>query len=344
MLGLLRHAYAATTVDDFARVVTTELPRLIPSEITSYNEIDPVNGHSANWVAPATVATDEQNSAWEAHMAEHPVLRHYLATRDGRSLRISDFISERQFKATGLYREHYVPLQCDQVLAMFLDVPAPGAIGIGVHRSRCPFSDREQLILELLRPHLRQAHRNARAFSALRSRLDGLVAQLGDIVRIDRHGRIVFATGDAVEHVETYLGHEREPGHLPAELDAWRLEQLSKLPVLTHDASRCITPFVREAHGQRLVVRVIVEDEGCLLLVEQQRLGLDAKTLDWLGLTRREREILSLVAGGSSSAEVAESLGLSPRTVEKHLEHIYTKLRVTSRTEAVAVAFRHELP
>jgi predicted ATPase/DNA-binding NarL/FixJ family response regulator len=52
------------------------------------------------------------------------------------------------------------------------------------------------------------------------------------------------------------------------------------------------------------------------------------------GLTKREIEILRLVATGMSDAQVAEQLFLSPRTVSKHLESIYSKLQVNSRTAA----------
>jgi DNA-binding CsgD family transcriptional regulator len=52
-------------------------------------------------------------------------------------------------------------------------------------------------------------------------------------------------------------------------------------------------------------------------------------------LTAREREILGLVAEGSTNAEVAERLWVSPGTVRKHLDNIYAKLGVHTRTAAV---------
>lgn len=65
-------------------------------------------------------------------------------------------------------------------------------------------------------------------------------------------------------------------------------------------------------------------------------------------LTSREWEVLRLVACGHSDKAIAKLLLISPLTVRKHLEHIYTKLRVHSRTEAVALAAqtsnRRELP
>lgn len=44
------------------------------------------------------------------------------------------------------------------------------------------------------------------------------------------------------------------------------------------------------------------------------------------GLTRREREVLSLVAQGRSNASICEALFISPKTLERHVQHIFTKL------------------
>jgi DNA-binding NarL/FixJ family response regulator len=60
-------------------------------------------------------------------------------------------------------------------------------------------------------------------------------------------------------------------------------------------------------------------------------------------LTTREDEVLCLVAGGLSNAEIAESLFVSPATVRTHVSHILAKLHLKRRSQAVAYAFRHGL-
>jgi ATP/maltotriose-dependent transcriptional regulator MalT len=55
-------------------------------------------------------------------------------------------------------------------------------------------------------------------------------------------------------------------------------------------------------------------------------------------LSRREREVLALVADGRSNRDVGDELFLSEATVKSHLVHIFAKLQVTSRTSAVAKA------
>jgi DNA-binding NarL/FixJ family response regulator len=61
------------------------------------------------------------------------------------------------------------------------------------------------------------------------------------------------------------------------------------------------------------------------------------------GLTAREREVLALLGDGSSQADIAERLVISPKTVAAHIEHILRKLGVHSRAQAVAVAYRDGL-
>jgi PAS domain S-box-containing protein len=60
-------------------------------------------------------------------------------------------------------------------------------------------------------------------------------------------------------------------------------------------------------------------------------------------LTRREIEILRLVASGASTRAMAERLHVSPATVRNHVQHILEKLGVHSRLEAAAYATRHQL-
>jgi DNA-binding CsgD family transcriptional regulator len=51
-------------------------------------------------------------------------------------------------------------------------------------------------------------------------------------------------------------------------------------------------------------------------------------------LTRREQEILTLIAQGKRNQQIADALGIARYTVETHLKNIFRKLRVQSRTEA----------
>jgi DNA-binding CsgD family transcriptional regulator len=65
--------------------------------------------------------------------------------------------------------------------------------------------------------------------------------------------------------------------------------------------------------------------------------GLDAREEQaTAGLTPREREVFSALASGATPTQIARELGISPRTVHKHLEHVYRKLDVTHRGAAIS--------
>jgi len=61
----------------------------------------------------------------------------------------------------------------------------------------------------------------------------------------------------------------------------------------------------------------------------------------WASLTPAERDVVRLVSEGLTNNDIATRLFVSPRTVQTHLTHVYTKLGVTSRVQLVQEAARH---
>jgi DNA-binding NarL/FixJ family response regulator len=78
--------------------------------------------------------------------------------------------------------------------------------------------------------------------------------------------------------------------------------------------------------------------EMAAFLAEDHRLGLDGAGVD--GLSARELDVLRLVAEGLDNDEVARRLTLSTRTVERHLQNVYTKLGVQGRSARTAAVAR----
>jgi DNA-binding CsgD family transcriptional regulator len=64
----------------------------------------------------------------------------------------------------------------------------------------------------------------------------------------------------------------------------------------------------------------------------------NTQAFEYLGVSEREYEVLTLLAVGLSNREIAERLFVSPNTVKTHLAHLYEKLAVSRRTQAVSKA------
>src|SRR5665811_883465 len=79
-------------------------------------------------------------------------------------------------------------------------------------------------------------------------------------------------------------------------------------------------------------------NEFLLRLAKDSNANAPAEFSSELGLTTREGEVLAWLAKGKTNRDIAQILGLSPRTVDKHLEQIYAKLGVENRTAAAAIA------
>jgi non-specific serine/threonine protein kinase len=106
---------------------------------------------------------------------------------------------------------------------------------------------------------------------------------------------------------------------------------------------------LREQMGERAFQNGFTAGrELSLVQVEQTLLPLLATTVEGearspAGLTRREVDVLQLVAEGLTNAEIAHYLSLSPHTVDAHLRRIYRKLAVRSRSAASRFAVEHDL-
>ena len=74
----------------------------------------------------------------------------------------------------------------------------------------------------------------------------------------------------------------------------------------------------------------------------RRTIGPRIRSLGWESLTAKEQEVARLVARGSTNPEIGRRLFITVNTVKSHVDHIYTKLHVTSRAEVGALVTRLE--
>jgi DNA-binding response OmpR family regulator/DNA-binding CsgD family transcriptional regulator len=176
---------------------------------------------------------------------------------------------------------------------------------------------RAQEVLARLHTHAR----NARITRMARDAVD--VAGMG-VVFVDTRGRIAWRSPQAALWLHA-LEVPPAPGLLPGSLEA------------------ALAPGAVISIGTSTGMRLSVRNLGAaalgetMLLFAVQREGPAARLAD-AALTPRETEVLSWLAKGKTNRDIGEILGTSPRTVNKHLEHIFEKLGVETRAAAAALA------
>jgi DNA-binding CsgD family transcriptional regulator len=173
------------------------------------------------------------------------------------------------------------------------------------------FDDRDRELALALWPHVDALWRKSVWRRQTAALLAALEADRGAVVLYQSSGRIDHATAEAQRLLAGWFGSKN--GHLPQELDEWL--------ALARPGDR----YTERRNGSMLSVEAT--GEFTLRLREQSAVP---------ALTRREREVLGLVAEGLTNAEVARRLWVAQSTVAKHLEQAYAKLGVHSRTAAVA--------
>jgi DNA-binding CsgD family transcriptional regulator len=303
------------------------LASLMPSNAVGWNEVDTERGHIVAVTEP-DLYTEEAAATFMEHIGDHPLIARYNATGDGRPYAISDFLSASAFHATGLYQHFYRLLDAEDQIAFILPEPRV-MIGLAINRPARGFTLRERQMLNALRPHLIQAYRNAEDFSRLQrsvTAMQVLVEQAGEgLVLIDRQGHLEFCSELAQDMLGRWFGPVAG-GQLPDPVRGWL--GLSVRP------SSPPTPLHVDHGDVRLMVRRLPVPDGQALLVSETRSDQTAELLRRLGLTGREAEVLLSLTSGQTIANTAGRLGVSPRTVEKHVEHIYDKLGLDGRVAA----------
>jgi len=201
----------------------------------------------------------------------------------------------------------------------------------------------EKFLLKLLRPHLNQAYRNAQTITYMQRKLtlvDQALYRLNfGLIFLTPDGKIHLATTGAMQQLTNYLGpHSLRENRLPESLWRW-VKQQEVAPGGKDDVVLRRSPLILEREGKRLVIRLVSDFDQCLLLLEEHPTMMPLQSLLPFGLSPREAQVLDWVAQGKTNKEIGVILELSPRTVQKHLEHIYQKIYVESRTAAAAKAY-----
>ncbi|WP_310427794.1 helix-turn-helix transcriptional regulator [Chamaesiphon sp. VAR_48_metabat_135_sub] len=261
----------------------------------------------------------------------------------------SDFIDFEAFSRREIYTEVMKSLGSDDTTMLILfDLdsgrwPRPDELILhyAFYHPWQKLSERDRLILNLLQPHLIQAYQNICQYQQFQQQLEGLQQSLDrcGVILVDDLGRVQLMTAQAATWLQLYFPGHRKFHQLPELLQSWVRYQIDRLKSVDNLPSPQL-PLRFQQENRQLTMRLTIDIPGksyLLFFAEEAILSILA-ALELLGLTQREAEILAGVIHGRSNQDIATDLQMSINTVRKHLEHIYRKLGVQSRTEAISVA------
>jgi DNA-binding CsgD family transcriptional regulator len=328
----------------FVRAALEELPRIVASDLTTLSLCDLKGGTRRVIGRHAETLSAEDRAAFDRHFHEHPLVRFHGSHPAGPTQRISDCLSTGRFRDSAVFSDYYRRIGINFVMALPLRIDDANVISIVFNRSRSDFRNRERAVLDALGGPLAALYRNlvAREEAGVGlARLHDLAAGNGwQVASVRSDGRIVDIAEPARRLLQRFFGNGAGRGReLPSALVAWLGR--SRNWGLDRPASRDGEAFVAAESGRKLTVHFVPGAEGTArgyLMMREEREALRAERLASLPLTAREREILALVAAGKTNAEIGLILAISDRTVQKHLEHVFQKLGVETRTAAAVCA------
>ena len=187
------------------------------------------------------------------------------------------------------------------------------------------------IVIEEMLARIRVHLANARMTQSAQTALD---VSGRFLMAVSGQGRIMWATPQAQKLLSDNLGAGDELELPPPMLQWLDLAQKGQAGAKTPaPASFPNNEALRLQYMGRLGA-----NEFLLRLAKDSGASLPQEFSRDLGLTSREGEVLSWLSKGKTNRDIAQILGLSPRTVDKHLEQIYSKLGVENRTAAAAIA------
>lgn len=340
LANFLLKLYATDSRDTYIRALLTGIKSLVPCSYTSYNEIDLPSRQTFYKSYGADEAMYQSiQPAFKAYLHQHPWGQRVLISPDYGVRTISDFLSDHEFRTLDLYQEYYRPLGISRQLGVSLSVPPRLFIPIMINRDGLDYCARERQILDVLRPHLTQGFHNAHAWERMterRSSVQRLFQTLNKaLIETDRYGKILWTSPGADKF---FLRHRLWSPNLSPYLPSPLLDWLLNIVRQREPQSLLSTPAkplrLRTAWGI-LIVHLVASDKRVRLLLEDRSRVLSSNGELESQLSPREQEVLKILATGKSNDQIARLLGISRRTVQKHLERIYARLGVENRTAAV---------
>lgn len=339
LLGAVQVLNSDSSLDTLAQRTMDSVLSAVSNDVLVFDGFGTDNDYSGYlWYSPANMVWDHLIPVLADLVHQNPVYEDVITNRTTHIVGVSRFAPLAEFHRTEVYNEFYRQFDADTQLSACLAVSPELYVTCSLHRAKRDFSDEEWKMLELLAPHLVNAFRNAQFIQKLNNENKNLQAATEaarhGVVTVDSGGGIVKQTPIAARLLAKYFGiSDRLTGELAGFVAHHGAIVSSGDFYLPHETLKI------KRKGAQLIIRLTFESEAkAFVLLLKEEVEPSPADLRALGLTKRETEILFHLAMGKTNVEIGLLCSISPLTVKKHLENIYPKLGVETRSSATAIA------
>jgi DNA-binding CsgD family transcriptional regulator len=165
VLALIGDVIGLLDLEQLCHGLLRALREAVPAEWCALNEVPADLPHTVSITDPPVPLAIHEAFARYAH--QNPLVAYTQRTGEGGAIRFSDLITRRELHRLDLYREVYRPLGVEYQIAFTLPSSAERLLGVALSRTRRDFTARERDLLNLARPYLIEAYRNALSYTSL---------------------------------------------------------------------------------------------------------------------------------------------------------------------------------
>lgn len=337
----LLRLYAEQDPARHLRVMLEVLQELVPAENVVLNRFHAGTGHYEVATLPEGLAQPEEVMLVGRLLNQSPFAPYFVGTGDTQWKMTTDFMPLEDFHATELWREGLSRWGMNQQCCGMLAFMEGTAHAVTINRTHGGFTEKERALLNALHPHLVSSYVNAQACgeklrteAELRAALEkapgtyGYLRGTGSVAWLQPALRAAMAQifGD-----ETW-----DASGLPGTVRRLRAQAMAK-PGVAHHLTRATETAV-------FTVCLLPSPlGGWILRIERSPLASRLQLQPVPGLSTRENEVLQWLVEAKRNGEIAVILGISERTVEKHMEAILRVLDVENRAMAIVRAMERGL-
>lgn len=330
MIGDLVTALAsAQTCDEFRRAALT---CAVPS-FAAVATLDEFDGSRSSLACASTEPALEDGAAAAERLTwneRFPTLLDLDPPASAPPLAISDVTDQAGYRASALYRSWYAPLGIeDELVIEYPGVAGPATVRLG-HGAWGFGEYPRSLALEI--------QRVLAVMCAVRRDRETLLTA-GPVARMlaEESGRFVLVSDRAGSLINVDGSASDVDGTLASTIRS-AVALATAEPVTAAPGDPLVELTVPAGGGAPTTVQVLAPRGGSALLailVQRARAGVTSEDLKRHGLTGRQAEVMRLILDGATNGSVAHELGISERTVEKHVYGAYARLGARTRTEAL---------